>query len=86
LPHIHCGNGCVDTKSDIGNCGACGKVCPGIANGTATCSSSGCGTACNAGYALCKGVCVQTATDSANCGGCGIACHGKKTCVAGSCH
>jgi hypothetical protein len=58
-----CGDACVDTATNGNNCGGCGNVCPGTANGTAVCSASACGIACNDGY------------QSDGHGGCVITCH-----------
>jgi hypothetical protein len=87
-------NGCEsDTRVDKSNCGACGTVCSST-NGTASCTSSACQIACNAGYADCdklnsNGCEIQTnGTDVNNCGGCGTKCApGNATgkCTAGAC-
>lgn len=38
-----CGATCVDTQSDLMNCGACGVVCPPPPSGTAACIAGRCG-------------------------------------------
>ncbi|MFO0586988.1 MAG: hypothetical protein U0441_05605 [Polyangiaceae bacterium] len=93
-------NGCeVNTKTSVGNCGACGNACS-AANGTATCSSGTCQVAsCNAGYQNCNGLYVDgceinTQTSVGNCGGCGQICApanatglcSSGTCTIGSCN
>ena len=67
--YTRCGDGCVDNTT-TSNCGSCGNVCPGTANGTATCVNGTCGFTCNtaSGYFQCS--------DTATCGGgtCGLSC------------
>jgi hypothetical protein len=72
-----CGTGCVDTSSNMSNCGSCGNAC----TGSRTCSSGKC--VCPANYTDCNGECVDTKIDAQNCGGCGKACTG--VCSAGAC-
>ena len=74
-------DGCeVDSSSDVGNCGACGKSCPGIPNGVAGCSNSACVIgSCNSGFKDCNGNIndgceVNINTDVKNCNGCGNIC------------
>lgn len=38
-----CAGRCVDTQSDVANCGACGMVCPAPASGTVACNAGVCG-------------------------------------------
>ena len=84
-------NGCeVKTTSDVNNCGVCGNVCPGGANGSPTCVQSTCGIACTAGFADCDGNAangceVKTTSDVLNCGTCGTACQNEETCQSGAC-
>ena len=79
-------NGCeTDTAGDPLNCGGCGKVCEGVANGTPTCAASKCGIACGADYSDCSGACVNQETDAKNCGGCGNVCAVGESCKSGGC-
>lgn len=83
-------NGCeAHTDGDPQNCGACGQVCPGLANGHATCSGGTCTVACDLDYMLCDGACIDTSSDLQNCGACGRACtgpaHASVACTNGTC-
>ena len=89
-------NGCeVDGSKDSNNCGACGKVCGAVANGSAACAASTCGVgSCNAGFADCdknasNGCEVNTQSDIKNCNTCGNICPGvpggAPACSAGVC-
>lgn len=85
------GDGCeVHIAADPANCGACGMPCAKGANGTATCTVSTCGLACNANFADCNhdlrdGCEVSLLSDKANCGACGKACPGNQACLQGHC-
>ncbi|MBK8255129.1 MAG: hypothetical protein IPK82_21015 [Polyangiaceae bacterium] len=89
------GDGCeVNTTTNANNCGMCGTVCAGAANGTGTCSNSMCSVTCNNGFGNCNGNLADgcetnTATNINNCGGCGRACSGNnvasRNCTAGLC-
>lgn len=90
-----CGNRCVDTSSDVANCGACGNVCGSVNNMVAACMGGRCTLGrCNPGYLDCNfdrtdGCEVDTQSDSMNCGGCGKRCaagaHQSVTCASGAC-
>jgi hypothetical protein len=93
-----CSNNCVDRKTDVANCGACGRLCAG----SETCASGLCGLdVCTAGDlgaichrstitgissgTCCTAGCVDTRYDKNNCGSCGRVCPGDAGCVAGNC-
>ncbi len=71
--------GCeVDTLTDNGNCGGCGKMC----TGGETCSGGNC--SCGGGTTLCGSTCVDTQSDNSNCGACGQVCD-MTSCSSGFC-
>ncbi len=79
-----CAGSCVDTTTDADHCGTCGRVCPSVSNGTATCSASTCGFACNTGFHRCGTSCARN-TDPAACGASCVPCpappaNGTSTC------
>jgi hypothetical protein len=89
-------DGCeINVRIDKNNCGACGRICAAVANGTGACTAGLCGVGvCNAGFANCDGASAngcETAigSDVNNCGGCAIACpvraNAGRTCTAGVC-
>ncbi len=73
-------NGCeITTLSDAKNCGACGKDCGVVANGTTSCGSGVCAVTCNPGFFDCdanagNGCEVNVSIDAKNCGKCGTVC------------
>ena len=64
-----CPGTCLDTMTDVNNCGSCGHAC-NVAGGE-TCIAGTCGCASGTD---CSMVCVDLTTDPNNCNGCGIAC------------
>lgn len=85
---------CVDISSDAFNCGACGRLCPGLdaPHAQPSCVGGGCKLTCADGYADCNGNVadgceVNLLSDPQNCGGCGVACDGVagQACLAGKC-
>lgn len=53
-----CGGSCLNTQTDLNNCGACGNVCTAPPNGSATCSNGVCGFTCN--FSPCGGTCCPS--------------------------
>jgi len=90
-----CGTTCVDSASDVHNCGTCGKKCPAPANGAAVCTAGVCGVGtCDSGFLDCdhtpqNGCEVNGATSLTDCGACGNRCvagpNQTVACVAGTC-
>ena len=76
-----CGELCVDTDVDPGNCGGCGTTC----DAGEVCSAGACSLTCGGGTTECGGLCVDTRVDPANCGACGTACDAGDVCSAGDC-
>jgi hypothetical protein len=86
---------CLDTKSDVLNCGACDFACK-VLNGTPGCVADKCDfSKCSTGFAHCQGQAntgceTNIRTDVNNCGGCGKTCSGVLhangvSCNAGAC-
>jgi len=72
-----CAGTCVDTTSDVNNCGMCSNPCStSVANATATCVAGACTIKCNSSYTSCNGACVDLASDANHCGGCTTVCSG----------
>ena len=85
-----CGSACYSLSSDVGNCGACGHVCPVLANATSACLLGACTASCNVGLQMCAGTCLNVVTDVNNCGSCGTVCttsiaNASPVCLAGGC-
>ncbi len=88
-------NGCeTSLTASLRNCGACGTVCAGAANATATCEVGRCGFTCNAGFGDCdgdpsNGCEANLDTTSSACGMCGRACpaapNATAACASGRC-
>jgi hypothetical protein len=87
------GTTCIDTRSDVRNCGGCGNVCP---PGFNVCQNGACceffdgggvcmGVVCPGTEIDCGGVCVDPQSDPKNCGGCGIVCLAGSSCQKGQC-
>jgi stigma-specific protein Stig1 len=77
-----CAGSCVNTFTDIGNCGGCGITC----TVGQMCTAGQCmTTSCPAGQGLCSGNCVNISTDPLNCGSCGHTCTVGQVCTAGQC-
>ena len=89
-----CGGGCIDTRTDPANCGACGKACPSYQNANSTCTGGTCGYTCSKSsmrvFEDCNGIAADgcesnLASDRNNCGTCGNACAEGDTCFTSSC-
>ena len=72
---------CVDTTTDIRNCGACANACPF----GQFCVRGSCQTMCGAGFTNCSNVCRDLANDRENCGACGTVCPAGQLCSMGAC-
>lgn len=85
-----CNGTCVNTSTDLQNCGACGHLCTIDPNGVSTCTSGFCNLTCNPNYVSCSGGCKNLSTDVQNCGSCNHACatdpNGSASCIGGVCN
>jgi hypothetical protein len=76
-----CNGKCVDTDTDMNNCGGCGNRC--LPLGGHVCDDGKC--TCPPGAPTeCDGKCVNTGIDQGHCGGCGYSCR-KGRCLNGAC-
>ena len=78
----NCGGSCVNSQTNVNNCGACGSACAAgqlCQAGACVCDAAG------ANPDMCGGTCVNTQTDVNNCGACGSACAAGQLCQAGAC-
>lgn len=73
------GTTCVDTTTDIDNCGGCGFKC----TAPASCVTSNC--ECTAPMLFCSNACTDPRNDPWNCGGCGTACPETSMCAGSTC-
>ena len=76
-----CGTACVNTQSDVLNCGGCDAPC----TPPEVCALGQCDTACPAGYEDCGGSCADLATDPTHCGDCATVCGPGATCQSATC-
>jgi hypothetical protein len=89
-----CGPLCVDTRTDLGHCGACDRRCA-FANASASCVAGVCRLArCAPGFADCdadpsNGCETDTRTSTVHCGACSAACVPRNVaaprCASGAC-
>jgi formylglycine-generating enzyme required for sulfatase activity len=76
-PFTLCEGTCVNTSTDMNNCGECGIVCE---------SNQYCAEGCYdilCTHTLCNEECIDTSTDMNNCGGCGVVCNSDQYCNEG---
>lgn len=93
--YTDCDGVCVDTDTDVANCGDCDAACESgeqclagqctRASGAGGDGGGGGGPACGAGLTECDGRCVDLQTDPAHCGDCDEACNPGRACSAGAC-
>ena len=76
-----CNGTCTNLKTDLHNCGRCGRTCPG----GQVCLNGACVVSCSKTQKNCHGVCTCVQIDPKNCGACGQVCASGKTCVKGKC-
>lgn len=84
-----CDGICVDTSSDLQNCGTCGNACF-FANAQADCVQGACVIAsCDASWEDCNSDdsdgCETSLDTNAHCGSCDVACASPEFCFEGTC-
>ena len=77
-PRLSCGSSCIDSRSDVNNCGDCGVKCPAIGNSIAVCEQGMCGARCIGGGTLCGSTCVNIQEDENHCGACDNHCQAPR--------
>lgn len=85
----------VDTANSVSNCGACGRQCAAVANGTPGCANSNCRIAsCNTNFqdcdnAITNGCEIDITSNVNHCSACGKPCaavaNGTPACAASTC-
>lgn len=80
-PLLQCGTACVDTTSDVANCGGCGVAC----QGSDVCSAGVCSSACAQGLTQCGQSCVDLMSSLVSCGTCNLSCGQGQSCMNGAC-
>lgn len=78
---VDCKGSCVNTKTDLKHCGACGASC----KVDEACKVGKCESLCSNAETHCSNTCVDTQTDSKHCGACDKACTGLQVCERGTC-
>ncbi len=92
--YLNCNNlssdGCeVDARSNLLHCGACGRSCAGVPQGSARCEAGECRMVCNPGHHACDGQCLSN-DDPNSCGSRCTPCPAgpvgsRPVCIAGGC-
>ncbi|MBL8682319.1 MAG: hypothetical protein JNK05_24335 [Myxococcales bacterium] len=90
---VACGSRCVDTQTDMMNCGACGTACDRLPNASSVaCVSGRCVPTCAANFADCdrdpSNGCERPTNTLTDCGGCGTSCsraNAAADCGTGAC-
>ncbi|KZV87683.1 hypothetical protein EXIGLDRAFT_723440 [Exidia glandulosa HHB12029] len=94
LPYKHCGPQCVNTDTNIDNCGTCDDPCegshPGCCGGVcsdfdSTLTCGGCNNPCESGESCCDGSCAILSGNHDNCGACGNQCDEEELCCNSQC-
>jgi hypothetical protein len=92
-PSILCDGTCIDPRSNITHCGACGMRCTAGPNTNVACTMGRCERLCAAGFADCdgnptNGCETDLRSNAAHCGACNVACSasgGTPSCASGMC-
>ncbi len=89
---VLCSMACVDTGTDINNCGGCGTTCPDPSRSAPSCTAGACGFSCDVGFGNCDGAdrtgCEQRLNTLEHCAACGSPCAvmgGSGDCATGTC-
>lgn len=74
-PYTCCYGGCVNTKSDVNNCGSCWNACSDGASCINGLCVDACNNMCTDSQECCGGICTDIMNDAGNCGSCGNVCN-----------
>jgi hypothetical protein len=83
-----CGGQCVSLTTSLDDCGACGRACPVVTNGQASCVNGNCGFVCHADFHPCGDVCasdVSASTCGTSCAPCPAEANAIATCDGAKC-
>ena len=82
-PRLPCDGACVDVRTDLAHCGACGRTCgEGQYCAAGACRST---SECAAPRMTCGSSCIDVSSDVFNCGACNRRCGDGQTCTANQC-